>query len=189
MTGVLVEVTPGLFSLTLWRALAHFLAGRCERCGQERLLSVFDTYSTSRLIHCEGCLLSSRALAPLIRLLFLSLGVEDYAVMRATPGEKVKALEALYNRFHKSVTSGFWIGCYARGMTYYSRLGYERSGGRVFTVSEALSGYERMFREKFGLSVTKIVRKLAVGFGGCSVGLTYAGLRLPEIFFPVFPHR
>jgi len=57
-------------------------------------------------------------------------------------------------------------------MTYYARLGYERSKGKVFTVSETLSGYEKMFRKKFGFEVSKIVRKLATGFGGCSAGLT-----------------
>jgi len=101
--------------------------------------------------------------------------------------EKVKALETLYNRFHKSVTSGFGMQCYARGMTYYSRLGYERSGGRVFTVSEALSGYEKMFQEKFGLDISKIVRELAAGFGGCSVGLTYAGLTASGDLLPCVP--
>jgi len=90
--------------------------------------------------------------------------------------EKVKALEVLYDKFCKSVMHGRGIQCYARGMTYYSRLSYERSEGSIFTVSEALSGYEMMFQEKFGLEVSKIVRRLATGFGGCSAGLTYAGL-------------
>jgi radical SAM protein with 4Fe4S-binding SPASM domain len=93
-----------------------------------------------------------------------------------TPAEKIKAMQALYDKFHEAVRSGFGMQCYARGMTYYARLGYESSGGRVFTVSEALSGYERMFQDKFGLEVSKIVRGLAEGFGGCSTGLTYAGL-------------
>jgi hypothetical protein len=46
-------------------------------------------------------------------------------------------------------------------MTYCARLGYESSEGKVFTVSEALSGYERMFKDKFGLEVSKIVLGLA----------------------------
>jgi len=77
--------------------------------------------------------------------------------------------------------------CYARGMTYYARLGYERSKGKVFTVSEALSGYEKMFQEKFGLEVSKIVRKFATGFGGCSAGLTYAGLTASGDLIPCVP--
>jgi len=72
-------------------------------------------------------------------------------------------------------------------MTYYARLGHERSKGKVFTVSEALSGYERMFQEKFGLDVSKIVRELATGFGGCSVGLTYAGLTASGDLLPCVP--
>jgi len=104
-----------------------------------------------------------------------------------TPREKIKALETLYNKFYKSVTEGFRMQCYARGMTYYARLGHERSKGKVFTVSEALSGYERMFQEKFGLEVSKIVRKLATGFSGCSVGLTYAGLTASGDLLPCVP--
>jgi len=109
------------------------------------------------------------------------------AYLDVTPREKIKALEALYNKFYKSVTEGFGIQCYARGMTYYARLGYELSKGKVFTVSEALSGYEKMFQEKFGLEVSKIVRKLATGFGGCSAGLTYAGLTASGDLIPCVP--
>jgi radical SAM protein with 4Fe4S-binding SPASM domain len=72
-------------------------------------------------------------------------------------------------------------------MTYYARLGYERSKGKVFTVSEALSGYEKMFQEKFEFEVSKIVRKLATGFGGCSAGITYAGLTASGDLLPCVP--
>ena len=64
--------------------------------------------------------------------------------MDVTREQKVRALEFLYGRFTSRVLSGQGIQCYCRGMTYYGRLGYERSGGRVFTVSEALSGHSRM---------------------------------------------
>jgi len=104
-----------------------------------------------------------------------------------TPDEKIKALETLYNRFHKSVVNGFSMQCYARGMTYYARLSYEHSKGKVFTVSEALSGYEKMFQKKFGNEVSKIVRRLAKGFGGCSAGLTYAGLTASGDLLPCVP--
>jgi radical SAM protein with 4Fe4S-binding SPASM domain len=104
-----------------------------------------------------------------------------------TPTEKIRALQALYNKFFKAATLGLGMQCYARGMTYYSRVGYERSNGRIFTVSEALSGYENMFREKFGLEVSKLVRELAEGFGGCSVGLTYAGLTASGDLLPCVP--
>ena len=103
------------------------------------------------------------------------------------PQEKIKALEALYTKFHKSVTEGTGMQCYARGMTYYARLSFERSNGELFTVSEALSGYEKMFQQKFGLDVSKIVRRLARGFGGCSVGLTYAGLSASGDLLPCVP--
>jgi radical SAM protein with 4Fe4S-binding SPASM domain len=104
-----------------------------------------------------------------------------------TPMEKTRALQALYSKFYKTVTKGFGMQCYARGMTYYARVGYESSKGRIFTVSEALSGYENMFQRKFGLEVAKIVRKLAEGFGGCSVGLTYAGLTASGDLLPCVP--
>ena len=120
------------------------------------------------------------------RLIPAGRGVEA-SYLDVTPREKTKALEALYNRFYKSVTEGFGMQCYARGMTYYARLGYERSKGKVFTVSEALSGYEKMFQEKFGLEVSKIVRRLATGFGGCSAGLTYAGVTASGDLIPCVP--
>jgi radical SAM protein with 4Fe4S-binding SPASM domain len=72
-------------------------------------------------------------------------------------------------------------------MTYYSRLGYELSDGRVFTVSESLSGYEKMFQEKFGLKIANIVRALGTQFGGCSVSLTYAGLTAAGDLIPCVP--
>jgi len=104
-----------------------------------------------------------------------------------TPAERIEALEALYNKFYKSIVDGSGMQCFARGMTYYSRLSYERSKGKVFTVSEALSGYEKMFQEKFGFEVSKIVRRLARGFGGCSAGLTYAGLTASGDLLPCVP--
>jgi len=104
-----------------------------------------------------------------------------------TPREKIKALETLYTKFYKSVKEEFGMQCYARGMTYYARLGYERSKGKVFTVNEALSGHEKMFREKFGLDIYKIIRKLPTGFGGCSAGLTYAGLTASGDLLPCVP--
>jgi len=120
------------------------------------------------------------------RLIPAGRGVEA-CYLDVTPKEKIKALEALYNKFYKSVLEGFGMQCYARGMTYYARLSYERSEGKVFTVSEALSGYEKMFQEKFRLEIPKIVRKLATGFGGCSAGLTYAGLTASGDLLPCVP--
>ncbi len=120
------------------------------------------------------------------RLIPAGRGIESI-YLDVTPQEKIKALESLYRKFHESVVNGFGMQCYARGMTYYARLGYERSKGRVFTVSEALSGYENMFQEKFGLEVSKIVRKLAAGFSGCSTGLTYAGVTASGDLIPCVP--
>jgi len=120
------------------------------------------------------------------RLIPAGRGVEA-SYLDVTPKEKIKALEMLYDKFYKSVIEGWGMQCYARGMTYYARLGYERSEGEVFTVSEALSGYEKMFQEKFELDVSKIVKRLATGFGGCSVGLTYAGLTASGDLLPCVP--
>jgi radical SAM protein with 4Fe4S-binding SPASM domain len=120
------------------------------------------------------------------RLIPAGRGVEA-CYLDVTPEEKIKALETLYTKFHKSILNGFGMQCYARGMTYYSRLSYERSKGKVFTVSEALSGYEKMFQDKFGLEISKIVRKLPAGFSGCSAGLTYAGLAASGDLIPCVP--
>ena len=120
------------------------------------------------------------------RLIPAGRGVEA-CYLDVTPEEKIKALETLYIKFHKSILNGFGMQCYARGMTYYARFGYERSKGKVFTVSEALSGYEKMFQDKFGLEISKIVRKLPAGFSGCSAGLTYAGLTASGDLIPCVP--
>jgi len=120
------------------------------------------------------------------RLIPAGRGIEAY-YLDVTPDEKIEALEALYRKFHRSIVNGFGMQCYARGMTYYARLGYELSKGKVFTVSEALSGYEKMFQEKFELEISKIVRRLATGFGGCSAGLTYAGLTASGDLLPCVP--
>lgn len=111
----------------------------------------------------------------------------DASYLDVTGEEKIKALEALYGKFYNSIMAGSGMQCYARGMTYYARLGHERSGGQIFTVSEALSGYEQMFQGKFGLEISKIVRRLAAGFGGCSAGLTYAGLTASGDLLPCVP--
>ena len=111
----------------------------------------------------------------------------DACYLDVTPKEKIKSLEILYRKFRKSVSEGCGMQCYARGMTYYARVGYERSKGQLFTVSEALSGYEKMFQDKFGLGVSNIVRTMAKGFSGCSVGLTYAGLTASRDLLPCVP--
>ena len=104
-----------------------------------------------------------------------------------TREQRVEALEYIYKKFHDSVVQERGIQCYARGMTYYGRLGYERSGGTVFTVSEALSGYSRMWRERFGGSISELVRRYSPGFGGCSAGITYAGLTAGGDLLPCVP--
>jgi len=103
-----------------------------------------------------------------------------------TREQKIDAMESAYAKFHKSAAKGEGIQCYCRGMTYYGRLGYERSNGEVFTVSEALSGYSRMW-SKFGDGVAEIIRKYASGFGGCSAGITYAGLTAGGDLLPCVP--
>ncbi len=83
----MTKIPDDVHSLTLvfnplWKALAHYLTSKCEKCGQERLLSVFDAYSASRHFLCESCLLTSTALTPLIRLLFFDLGVDGNTIKR-----------------------------------------------------------------------------------------------------------
>ena len=83
----MTKIPDGAHSLTLffnplWKALARYLTSKCEKCSQERLLSVFDAYSASRRFVCESCLLASTALMPLVRLLFFRLGVADSTIKR-----------------------------------------------------------------------------------------------------------
>ena len=112
---------------------------------------------------------------------------KDVIHLDVTNGQKIDALGYLYKKFHDSVVSGEGIQCYSRGMTYYGRLGHERSGGTIFTVSEALSGYSKMWQEKFGGGISEIVRKYSSGFGGCSAGITYAGLTTGGDLTPCVP--
>jgi radical SAM protein with 4Fe4S-binding SPASM domain len=104
-----------------------------------------------------------------------------------TDKQKMNALEYIYSKFRNSVTTGQGIQCYARGMTYYSRLGYERSQGTIFTVSEALSGHSQMWHNKFGDGIARLVQKYYAGFGGCSAGITYAGLTANGDLLPCVP--
>ncbi len=120
------------------------------------------------------------------RLIPAGRGVEA-CYLDAPPKEKIEALKALYNKFHRSISKRSGLQCYARGMTYYARLSHELSKGKFFTVSEALSGHEKMFQEKFGLEVSKIVKRFAPGFGGCSAGVTYAGLSATGDLLPCVP--
>lgn len=93
-----------------------------------------------------------------------------------------------HSPLHLRATSYGRTGCNALLQTFFSAiLCYEQSGGKLFTVSEALSGHERMFEGKFGVEVSKIVRRLAEGFGGCSAGLTYAGLTASGDLLPCVP--
>jgi radical SAM protein with 4Fe4S-binding SPASM domain len=104
-----------------------------------------------------------------------------------SPEEKKNVLRHLHQRFDASVTNGRGIQCYARGMTYLSRVGYEESKGTLFTVSEAFSGYENMFQKKFGVELPKIVRHFSKSFSGCSAGLTYCGLSAEGDILPCVP--
>ncbi len=101
--------------------------------------------------------------------------------------EKMSALDCIYQKFYHSAITGEGIQCFARGMTYYGRLGYERSGGTVFTVSEALSGYSTMWLERFNTDISELIRRFAPGFGGCSAGITYAGLTAGGDLLPCVP--
>jgi radical SAM protein with 4Fe4S-binding SPASM domain len=105
----------------------------------------------------------------------------------ASNEEKRKILHYLYDRFHNSVMSGNGIQCYTRGMTYLSRIGYQKSHGQIFHVSEAFSGYDIMFRRKYNGELSKFVRRFAKGFSGCSSGLTYCGLSAQGNILPCVP--
>lgn len=93
-----------------------------------------------------------------------------------TPAQRLKAMKLIYNRFKQSVDAGHGILCYVRGMTYFARLSYDLSQGQMFHVSEILSGYDKLFQERYGHQVAKIIHRFGRNFGGCTAGITYAGL-------------
>ncbi|MBA7611547.1 PqqA peptide cyclase [subsurface metagenome] len=103
-----------------------------------------------------------------------------------SPKEKMEVLNHLYDRFIRAV-HGDGIICYTRGMTYFARLCYQRSNGNFFPVSEVLSGCDRIFDEDWRNETPKIIKNLAEGFGGCSAGLTYAGLSAEGDLLPCVP--
>jgi len=103
-----------------------------------------------------------------------------------SPKEKMEVLNHLYERFIQSA-NGNGIVCYTRGMTYFARLCHQRSNGNFFPVSEVLSGRDRRFEDDWMGETPKIIKNLAEGFGGCSAGLTYAGLSAEGDLLPCVP--
>lgn len=90
--------------------------------------------------------------------------------------EIAKTLVYLFDRFKQGTQSGKGIQCYARGMTYYARVGFQRSAGTMFHVGEVLTGYDQYFRESYGDELAKVVNKLGPAFGGCTAGITYGSM-------------
>jgi len=156
----------------------------------------FDEVCTTMTLH-EKNLDELRGIVELVE----KLGVSRFYLNRLIPAgrgrdvidldvtrqQKINALEYIYEKFYESAIRGEGIQCYARGMTYYGRLGFERSDGKVFTVSEALSGYSRIWQGDFSNGLSEIVKKFAPGFGGCSTGITYAGLTANGDLIPCVP--
>ena len=73
-----------------WRALAGHLSEKCEKCGQEKLLSVFDKYSGNRRFQCESCAITSIVLTPLIHSLFFSLNVDNRTVKQLLKDQLIR---------------------------------------------------------------------------------------------------
>ncbi len=103
-----------------------------------------------------------------------------------SPKEKMEVLDYLCDRFIRA-SNGNGITCYTRGMTYFARLCHQRSNGNFFPVSEALSGHDRRFEDGWMNETPKIIKSLAEKFGGCSSGLTYAGLSAEGDLLPCVP--
>jgi len=111
---------------------------------------------------------------------------KDATHLDVSPKEKMEVLNHLCDRFIWAA-HGNGIMCYTRGMTYFARLCYQRSNGDFFPVSEVLSGCDRIFEEDWRSDTPKIIKNLAEGFGGCSAGLTYAGLSAEGDLLPCVP--
>jgi len=103
-----------------------------------------------------------------------------------SPEVMMEVLEVLADRFIRAAHGNGMI-CYARGMTYFACLCHQRSNEEYFPVSEALSGYDMIFEHDWMPEIRKIINNLADGFGGCSAGLTYAGLTAGGELIPCVP--
>ena len=69
-----------LYFNPFWKKLATYLSTKCEKCGQERLLSAFTFYSEGKKPECTGCSIASVMAFPLISFIFKSLGIDEGSV-------------------------------------------------------------------------------------------------------------
>jgi len=119
-----------------------------------------------------------------------NLGVSRYYVSRILPTgrgknflefdvsreEKMDILDFLYQKFHSSVREGDDIVCLTRGMTYFTRVCYEKSAGILLPVCEILTGYEEEHEPYFQGKLPSIIVQMREYFSGCATGLNYCGL-------------
>lgn len=128
------------------------------------------------------------------------LGVTRYYVSRILPvgrgknflefdvsrDEKIEILNFLYNKFLGAIHGGE-IVCLTRGMTYFSRICYENSGGTLFPACEILTGYEKDHEQYFGGRLPDMIVQMREYFSGCATGLNYCGLDPTGAVLPCAP--
>lgn len=104
-----------------------------------------------------------------------------------SPKEKIKVLRFLYEKFKGSIDSNNEIPALARGMTYYSKVCYEESRGKLFPVCEILTGFEKTHLQNFGNNLPNVITTISEFFTGCAAGLFYCGLSPEGEVLPCAP--
>ena len=112
---------------------------------------------------------------------------KEFSKYDASPKEKIGVLRFLYEKFRGSIDGNNEIPALARGMTYYSKVCYEESGGKLFPVCEILTGFEKTHLENFGNNLPNVITALNEYFSGCAAGLFYCGLSPEGEVLPCAP--
>ncbi len=178
--------TPGAFEKTVEGIKICAENGNFQEIAVTATLNKLNVQEIPKIIEFAETLGATRFY--LNRLIPAGRGARIFDMYDVTSQEKFEALKYLYEKLSKSITQGNGIKVYARGMTYYGRYSYTRSQGKIFTVGEALSGYDNLPEfDEFSNEFSKIVHRFASGFGGCTAGITYAGLTAQGDLQPCVP--
>lgn len=112
---------------------------------------------------------------------------KDFLKYDVSPGEKIRILKFLYDKFKGFIDGYDEIPALARGMTYFAKMCHDESRGHFFPVSEILTGHERTHQETFGENIPSVINSLREFFSGCATGLLYCGLAPDGEVLPCAP--
>lgn len=112
---------------------------------------------------------------------------KDFMKYDVTPREKIEVLNFLYEKFRGAVKGKKEIVALTRGMTYYSKVCYERSCGTILPACEILTGFEKTHSDNFGNHLSNVTAGIGEFLSGCATGLFYCGLSPEGDVLPCAP--